>query len=67
MTASTTRLNPSISSSTLPPPAAPAKLTLLPTYAARPVFRASTFAKRVAKSSDAGSVYSGVLRGWMGL
>lgn len=52
-TTPTTLRNPSISSSTVPPMPALAKLIELPTYTGFPNFRASTFARRVVKSSVA--------------
>jgi hypothetical protein len=61
MTTSTTLLNPSISSSTVPPMPALAKLDEFPTYTGFPVLRASTLDKRVVKSSVAPWVKSGVL------
>jgi hypothetical protein len=52
ITTSTTFLNPSISSSTVPPIPAPAKLIEFPTYTGRFVLRASSLARRVVNSTD---------------
>jgi hypothetical protein len=62
VTTSTTLLKPSISSSTVPPIPALAKLMELPTYTGLPVLRASSLERRVVKSSVPPWVYSGVLR-----
>ena len=51
MTTSTHRLNPSISSSTVPPIPVFAKLIEFPTYTGLPTFRAITLASRVVKSN----------------
>jgi hypothetical protein len=61
ITTSTTLLNPSISSSTVPPMPALAKLIELPTYTGLPVLRASSFDNRVVKSNVPPWVNSGVL------
>jgi hypothetical protein len=61
ITTSTTLRKPSISSSTVPPKPAPAKLIELPTYTGLPVLRASSLDKRVVKSSVLPWVNSGVL------
>jgi hypothetical protein len=60
-TTSTTLRNPSISSSTVPPIPALAKLVELPTYTGLPNFRARIFAKRVVKSKVLLCVKRGVL------
>jgi hypothetical protein len=62
MTTSTTLLKPSISSSTVPPIPALAKLIEFPTYTGLFVLRASSFESRVVKSRVAPWVKSGVLR-----
>jgi hypothetical protein len=61
ITTSTTLRKPSISSSTVPPMPALAKLIELPTYTGLPVLRASSFESRVVKSSVLPWVNSGVL------
>lgn len=61
ITTSTTLRKPSISSSTVPPMPALAKLVELPTYTGFPVLRASTFESRVVKSSVPPCVKRGVL------
>jgi hypothetical protein len=61
ITTSTTLRNPSISSSTVPPMPALAKLIELPTYTGLPVLRASSFDSRVVKSNVPPWVNSGVL------
>ena len=66
VTTSTTLRKPSISSSTVPPIPALAKLMELPTYTGFPVFRASSFDSLVVKSSVLPCVKSGVLRGSAG-
>lgn len=61
VTTSTTLLSPSISSSTVPPIPALAKLIELPTYTGFASFLARTFAKRVVKSNVPAWVNRGVL------
>ena len=61
MTTSTTLRKPSISSSTVPPIPALAKLVELPTYTGLPNFLASIFASRVVKSKVLPCVKRGVL------
>lgn len=52
ITTCTTFLNPSISSSTVPPNPALEKLIEFPTYTGFPVLRASSFASRVVNSTE---------------
>ena len=66
-TTSTTRLKPSISSSTVPPMPALAKLIELLTYIGLPVLRANNLDSRVVKSRVALCVNRGVLSGWLGV
>lgn len=67
MTTSTTLRNPSISSSTVPPMPAFAKLIELPAYTGLPVLRARILANRVVKSSVPPCVKRGVLRVFEGV
>jgi hypothetical protein len=61
ITTSTTLRKPSISSSTVPPIPALAKLVEFPTYTGFPVLRARTFDRRVVKSRVPPCVKRGVL------
>lgn len=67
MITSTTLLKPSISSSTVPPMPALAKLMEFPTYTGFCSFLAKSFASLVVKSMVPGGVNSGVLNGSDGL